>query len=751
MRLGTRVSGRYRLKQGPLPGGTAEVWLAHDETLGRDVILKRLTPTPTPRFDRLKSEARVLARFTHPHVVTLHDTVHLGKGSRATTWLVMEYVPGGSLDDRPPLPPRLAAHLGAQIADGLVALHAAGIVHGDIKPGNVVVTQTPAPTGPTAPTPGAAATPSGPLTAKLADFGAAYRVDGKETITPNSAVSYTPDYASPEVVRGQPEPASDVFSLAATVYALAAGHPPRRGAGAAEPGRAEADADRDPDPRQAAETEAFLAARRAARGDVDLSADVGPLLEPLTAMLQRMPHRRPTAAEARELLREIAGDTSDLPPLPPQRRPATGAGAPARPNRRGHAAGSAVAAAPAAGTPADGARPYRAGRFRRPGRTPLIAAAAALVVLAAAVISWALTRSSGDDGGSAAPPATGASAHAAPRTAGPTGRTGPAGPTGTAAGADASAAGSVFGDHRTVDPCSLLAPAALRTYGSTRLDPAYGNFDRCDVIVGVAKEGPVDVEVELEAGPQREVEGTTSTTGSAPGAAGGGRSVRTVREQLDGDECDRELSVSGDGRDGAYVTVTAKPQGDNTPSGALLCRMADTAARSAAATLAAVPAKGTLPRRSPVPPADSLAHQDACTLLDAHALGVVPGVDADDPDIGFGNWRCSWRSTTSDTYVQVFFDRGEPPTADDGTATRLHGRTAFVAPPDEEGDHTALVMLPGRAFTAADGTDGAETVRVVVGGETRTDAELRSMAVELATAAAGALSPAGGAAGGAAG
>ncbi|MEV0503958.1 serine/threonine-protein kinase, partial [Streptomyces spectabilis] len=249
MRRGTTVGGRYRLVRGPLHGGMGEVWIARDQRLPRQVILKRLrrrdrrgTRSDRREFDRIEAEARALARFSHPHVVTLHDVLTLPEGRcslprrRTASWLVMEYVSGGSLADRPPLAPRRAARVGAQVAAALAALHAEGIVHGDVKPGNVVTT------------------PEG--LAKLADFGAAYRVGGQETITSPGVLSYTPDYAAPEVVRGRPEPASDVFSLAALLHTLVTGRPPR--------------------PLTGGDVDPFVAERQAERGEVALGPGLGP-------------------------------------------------------------------------------------------------------------------------------------------------------------------------------------------------------------------------------------------------------------------------------------------------------------------------------------------------------------------------------------------------------------------------------------------------------------------------------------------
>ena len=677
MRLGAKVGARYRLTKGPLRGGSGEVWLARDEDLGRDVVLKRVLGTePGPGgFDRLRAEARVLARFSHPHVVTLHDAVRVGSRGTATSWLVMEYVPGGSLDGRSGVDPRLAAHIGAQIADALVALHAQGIVHGDVKPGNVVVARD--------------------GTVKLADFGAAYRVGGKETITPNSAVSYTPDYAAPEIVLGRPEPASDVFSLAATLYALVAGRPPR-------PGGAAASGD---------EAGAFVAARRAARGDVELDADVGPLREALAAMLAREPEERPDAARTRDLLREVAGPPAELPPLPARSGP------------------DAAELTWPENDDADAARPARPGLLRRhPGR--FVAAATAVVLLAVAGTVWAASgHGSSHDTADGRPKDTSTATSTEASTPAPGGSQAAPTPSGSSPSSAGSAgSSSLLGDHRTADPCALLDPAALRSYGDTEVDPAYGGFERCDVIVHGTSGGDIDVEAQFVQGPPPDL----------PAPVRGNGRVRLVQEKPDGGECDRDLLLTG--RDDAYIDLSAQPAGDGSPSASLLCGMADAAAARAFAVLTALPDGGRLPRRSPELPPTSLAFTDACTLLTGHALEVVPGVDANDPDIGFGHWACSWQSTTSDVHVQLRYDRGEPPSAADGTPTRLGGVPAFVYPPDEEGPHTGVVRLVHRTFTGTGGATEAETVEVVVGGASRSAAQLRTMATQLATAAARQLS-----------
>jgi hypothetical protein len=643
VRLGTRVGRRYRLVKGPVRGGSGEIWFAHDEELHRDVVLKRVPgDNGAAGFDWLRAEARALARFSHPHVVTLYDAVRAGNRWRPTSWLVMEYVAGGSLDNRPAMRPQAAARIGAQVADALNALHGKGIVHGDIKPGNLLITRD--------------------GTVKLADFGAAHRVGGQETITPNTAVSYTPGYAAPEVLRGQPEPASDVFSLGATVHALAAGHPPRRAGAAGKDANAGADANDGAND----EATAYLAAREAARGTVEVDEATGPLRKTLEAMLARDPGARPTTAAAREALTALAGPEDDAPTLP----------------------------ARMAATLPEPDLPHLPFLRRHLGAVTALAVA---VVALAGVGIWALTGGGGD-----------------PDPAGP----GDAAPPGRAAV-------SVLGDHRTADPCALTKPAALAPFGDPSRDPAYGGFNRCDTIVQTDS-GSVDVEVELDGGPTGDITGPSTTEGR----------VRLIKEEPDGGECDRTLLLPG--RDHVHATVTAKPADDGSLATSLLCRMADVASADAVSAVNAVPSGGEIVRRSPPLPDGSLLHQDACTLLDAKALETVPGINATEPDIGFGNWDCSWGSTTSDTYVHVYFDRGDPLTAANGTPTRLGGLRAFVAPPNEEGDHTALVQVVART----DGTGGDaihELVEVVVGGSSRSDSELRSLATGLATSVARAL------------
>ncbi|MFF2846773.1 protein kinase [Streptomyces sp. NPDC058001] len=673
MRLGTTVGGRYRLLRGPLRGGTGEVWLARDLQLGRRVALKRVLAADGPpgtaerhrAFDRLRAEARALARFSHPHVVTLYGVEQTGRGGRATFWLVMEYVSGGSLADRAPLTPARAARVGTQIADALAALHTEGLVHGDVKPGNVVVT------------------PQG--LAKLADFGAAYRVGGAETITPNGAVSYTPDYAAPEAVRGRPEPASDVFSLGALLHTLVTGRPPRPGLTddpaladvpllANDPGHTDAPRhiDEDPDP--------YLAERQAARGETEIADAVGPLGELLAAILDRDPRKRPDAARARGLLEELAGPQEPLAPATTDPNPE-------------HVPESEPEPEPEpeynslTGDPgwlrARWGRATAAWEARSRPVAVAVTTTAGLALVLAVVVSITQLGGTARENDKAAPPE--------PTTE----RT------------------SVVGDHRTADPCALADPATLARFGDAELDRAYGNFDRCDILVDTGSDSPVDVEIHFEDGGRSELSTAKETVGG----------VAVADEPAESGTCGHTLLPAGD--PDVNITVIAKQDEATAP----LCAMARSATDHAVSTLNA----GRIARRSPPPPADSLVQRDACTLLDADALDVIPGVDARDPLIGFGNWACEWESTTSDLWVELRFDRGRPLSAQDGTPTRIGGHDAAVEP-DGEGDHSCLVRVVHRSYRTESGDRGVETLNLAVGGD-RSAEGLRRLATELATAA----------------
>ncbi|HEY3258904.1 MAG TPA: serine/threonine-protein kinase [Pseudonocardiaceae bacterium] len=226
---GDLVAGRYRLVERIGAGAMGVVWLANDERLGRTVALKKLVPSPlsvhvvgrdgighsTARAsERMMREGRIAAKLHHPNAISVFDvTDHAG-----TPWLVMEYLPSRSLAtvlaEQGPLPAREVAGIGRQLADALAAAHAAGIVHRDVKPGNVLLAEGPGS--------GAA---SG-IVAKLTDFGISRAADDV-TLTSTGVLSGTPAYLAPEVARGaEPSPASDVFALGATLYAAVEGQPP---------------------------------------------------------------------------------------------------------------------------------------------------------------------------------------------------------------------------------------------------------------------------------------------------------------------------------------------------------------------------------------------------------------------------------------------------------------------------------------------------------------------------------------------
>lgn len=203
------IGGRYDVRSELGRGGMGAVWLCHDRVLGRLVALKQIGGLPgesSPHLARALREARTTAALTHPNVVSIYDALEEGDH----VWLVMEHVPSRTLEELVredgPLAPRRTARIGAQIADGLAAAHAGGMIHRDVKPSNVLVGDGDA--------------------AKISDFGIARRL-GDETLTQTGMVIGTPMYFSPQLARGAaPTPADDVWALGATLYAAVEGAPP---------------------------------------------------------------------------------------------------------------------------------------------------------------------------------------------------------------------------------------------------------------------------------------------------------------------------------------------------------------------------------------------------------------------------------------------------------------------------------------------------------------------------------------------
>jgi eukaryotic-like serine/threonine-protein kinase len=206
-----KIAGRYEVQRCIGRGGMGMVWLCRDPRLGRDVAIKQIGTLPgetVPDLARAMREARTSAALNHTNIVSIYDVVE----ERDHIWLVMEYVAsrtlGEILAEDGPLPPERAVWIGAQIAEGLAAAHAAGTIHRDVKPGNILVTRE--------------------QVAKLSDFGIA-RAHDQGQLTRSGLITGTPAYFSPELARGEdPTPAADVWALGATLYAAVEGHPPYR-------------------------------------------------------------------------------------------------------------------------------------------------------------------------------------------------------------------------------------------------------------------------------------------------------------------------------------------------------------------------------------------------------------------------------------------------------------------------------------------------------------------------------------------
>ncbi|MDX6250277.1 MAG: eukaryotic-like serine/threonine-protein kinase [Kribbellaceae bacterium] len=207
---GRLVAGRYRIRSLLGHGGMGLVWLAEDEVLRRPVALKQLVPHPPVSEEllvtaraRALSEARATARVDHVGAVRIYDLVE----DDGLPWIVMELLSGRTLKDvvaaEGPLPASEVARIGLRLLDSLQAAHRAGVVHRDVKPGNVYLCD------------------AGRVV--LADFGIASTAGDDATVA-DGEFAGSPAYVSPERVRSdEAGPASDLFSLGATLFAAVEG------------------------------------------------------------------------------------------------------------------------------------------------------------------------------------------------------------------------------------------------------------------------------------------------------------------------------------------------------------------------------------------------------------------------------------------------------------------------------------------------------------------------------------------------
>ncbi|WP_182887722.1 serine/threonine-protein kinase [Microbispora sp. H10885] len=286
---GRMLADRYELRVRIGRGTMGTVWRAYDRSLDREIAVKEIRQDPalSPRQrqelrERMLREGRMAARVSHPSVATIHDVI-LADG---IPWIVMELVEGRSLeqviDEEGPLPPRLVAEIGCDLLSALRAAHAQRILHRDVKPANVLLTET------------------GRVV--LTDFGIAKAL-GDTALTQTGMVIGSPGYTAPERARGDHTgPESDLWSLGATLYFAVEGRPAYERA-------------------TVGETLAALMTESA-----DPPAQAGPLRPVLEGLLEKDHRARLTPERAAAMLRMIADTPTGASPAPAPAPPARPAG-----------------------------------------------------------------------------------------------------------------------------------------------------------------------------------------------------------------------------------------------------------------------------------------------------------------------------------------------------------------------------------------------------------------------------------------
>ncbi|MYY13710.1 protein kinase [Streptomyces sp. SID4919] len=750
---GKPVRGRYHLLRLLGRGGMGEVWLAHDEVLDRAVALKSTLVDDERARARLRTEARNIARCPdHPHIVSVFDFFV----EEPACWIVMQYVASRTLAkvlrDEGPLDSAAVAAIGRQTADALAAAHTEGVVHRDVTPENMLVTAT--------------------GLATLTDFGISSALWQGSARALTLSVRGKPPYLPPEVARGEAAgPAADVFGLGASLYAAVEGRSPwgeadhpavylaRACGGETEPARratrpfarvltallARDPADR-PDAREAYGMLSAIGTGAGGGGGAGVGVGGSPGVPsprerrrdgaapgnppepgaaavagarswpapttgpvPGAGVAQRAAELRTPDGERGSGAGERATadvttvkaprhDSRTVPSAPPDAAP--GEDTPAHPPPPDSAPAPPTASEgperpEVPGIPDDPEAPDDPDGPDRPGpgfprRTAVLVALTGVLLAGTAGAGWWLWPW---DGGSD-------------------------GPSDALAGTRA-----VLGDVRSADPCALLDPTGFTSHGTASLHTAYGEFDRCDVLLYAREDGDgprgarkgdflADVQVDFASEP--------ADLSSVPRTTRGAVTVAELPRSSD--ECERNLQLA----DGNQVWLSAEREHAESPDP---CALVRTATDHAVKILN----QGPVPARPGGFHAASLARVDACGLMDKAALAVIPGIDPADAEPDFANWGCDWTGGTQDVHIDLDFSRNNS-LADDGTPARFDGRPGAVAA-GEAGEDSCVVRTQHRVYTGVRGEQTIELVELTVAAPWPAE-ELCTRAKALATAVA---------------
>src|ERR1700744_3939284 len=273
---GRVIAGRYNLQHPIGRGAMGVVWRARDQLLDRDVAIKEVVISALigaderrNAYQRTLREARTAARLSHRGVVTVYDVVE----EDARPWIVMELVPSRSLDQLLTVEGRLstapACQIGQQLLSALAAAHAAGVLHRDVKPSNVLISSNRTGEG-------------WDERAVLTDFGIA-QFEGDPRLTQTGMVMGSPGFTAPERIRGgDATPGSDLWSLGATLYAAGEGRGPYQQRGGA-----------------------ITTMSAIINEDAPVAPHAGKLAPLIAALLRRDPSTRPSASAAARMFAQV--------------------------------------------------------------------------------------------------------------------------------------------------------------------------------------------------------------------------------------------------------------------------------------------------------------------------------------------------------------------------------------------------------------------------------------------------------------